>query len=66
MDDSIRSNIEDLKEGKIGIIYLPNIRWFQGEQGSGAERERFVEWLGGLGDIYINDAFSAWRAHGST
>ncbi len=66
LDDSIRSNIEDLKEGKIGIIYLPNIRWFQGEQGSGAERERFVEWLGGLGDIYINDAFSAWRAHGST
>lgn len=66
LDDSMRSPIEDLKKGKIAIIYLPNIRWFQGEQGSGAERERFVEWLVGLGDIYVNDAFSAWRAHGST
>jgi phosphoglycerate kinase len=48
------------------MIYLPNIRWFQGEQGSGDERERFAGWLAGLGDLYVNDAFSAWRAHVST
>jgi phosphoglycerate kinase len=66
LDGSIRSNIEDLKKKKIGMIYLPNIRWFQGEQASGEERERFAKWLAGLGDLFVNDAFSAWRAHGST
>ena len=66
LDDAMGAHIEDLKKGKMGMIYLPNIRWFQGEQGSGDERERFAEWLAGLGDLYVNDAFSAWRAHGST
>jgi len=66
LDDSIRPNIEDLKKGKIGMIYLPNIRWFQGEQASGAKRESFVRWLAGSGDLYVNNAFSSWRAHGST
>ena len=66
LDDSVKSHIEDLKKGKMGMIYLPNIRWFQGEQGSGDERERFAGWLAGLGDLYVNDAFSAWRAHVST
>jgi phosphoglycerate kinase len=66
LDDAMKSHIEDLKKGKMGMIYLPNIRWFQGEQGSGDERERFAGWLAGLGDLYVNDAFSAWRAHGST
>ncbi len=66
LDDAIKSPIEDLKKGKMGMIYLPNIRWFQGEQGSGDERERLAGWLAGLGDLYVNDAFSAWRAHVST
>jgi phosphoglycerate kinase len=66
LDGSIRPYVEDLKKGKIGMIYLPNIRWFQGEQASGAEKESFVRWLAGLGDLFVNDAFSSWRAHGST
>lgn len=66
LNDFIGSTIEDLNKGKIGMIYLPNIRWFQGEQGSGAEREAFVRWLASLGDLYVNDAFSSWRAHAST
>jgi phosphoglycerate kinase len=66
LNDAMKSPIEDLKKGKTGMIYLPNIRWFQGEQGSGDERERFAGWLAGLGDLYVNDAFSAWRAHVST
>ncbi|MFH1350292.1 MAG: phosphoglycerate kinase [Pseudomonadota bacterium] len=66
LDGSIEGHINDLKDGKIGMIYLPNIRWFQGEQASGAERENFVKWLAGLGDLFVNDAFSSWRPHGST
>jgi len=66
LESSISSKIEDLKKGKTGMIYLPNIRWFEGEQASGPERESHVQRLAGLGDIFVNDAFSSWRAHGST
>jgi len=66
MDKSIGSAIEDLKEGKIGMIYLPNSRWFQGEQPKGPEREILAEELSSLADLYVNDAFGSWRAHAST
>jgi phosphoglycerate kinase len=48
------------------MIYLPNIRWFEGEETKGPERDTFAAWLAGLADVYVNDAFSSWRAHGST
>ncbi len=66
LNGSMRESIEKLKRGEIDIIYLPNIRWFQGEQASGKTRDDFAEWLSSLGDIYVNDAFSSWRAHAST
>jgi len=66
IDKSIGPAIEDLKEGKIGMIYLPNSRWFQGEQSEGPEREILAEELSSLADIYVNDAFGSWRAHAST
>ena len=66
IDKSIEPAIEDLKVGKIGMIYLPNSRWFQGEQSKGPEREILAEELSSLADIYVNDAFGSWRAHAST
>jgi phosphoglycerate kinase len=66
LDDSIRPAIEDLKAGRIGMIYLPNIRWFQGEESKGPEKERFAQELAKLADIYVNDAFGSWQAHVST
>ncbi|MBN1276841.1 MAG: phosphoglycerate kinase [Deltaproteobacteria bacterium] len=66
IDSSINSPVEDLKKGKIGMIYLPNSRWFQGEQSDGPERDIFSGELASLADLYINDAFSSWRAHAST
>ena len=58
--------LNDLKQGKIGMIYLPNTRWFQGEESKGPDREAFTRWLAGLADLYINDAFGSWQAHAST
>lgn len=58
--------LNDLKQGKVSMLYLPNTRWFQGEESKGAEREAFTKWLAGLADIYINDAFGSWQAHAST
>lgn len=66
IDDSIRPAIEDLKTGKISIIYLPNSRWFQGEQATGPAREGFAEELASLADVFVNDAFGSWRPHVST
>jgi len=57
LDRSMEPAISDLKQGKIGMIYLPNSRWFQGEQSKGPEREVLAEELASLADLYVNDAF---------
>ncbi len=66
IDASIHPTIEELKKGNTSIIYLPNSRWFQGEESSGEARETFVQELAGLADIFVNDAFGSWQPHGST
>ncbi|MFO7600790.1 MAG: phosphoglycerate kinase [Candidatus Desulfacyla sp.] len=66
LDPSIESAISDLRQGKIGMIYLPNTRWFEGEQAKGPEREALADGLASLADLYVNDAFGSWRAHAST
>ncbi len=66
IETSINHSIRDLKEGKIDGIYLPNTRWFSGEESKGEDAERFANQLAGLADIYVNDAFGSWQAHAST
>jgi phosphoglycerate kinase len=63
---SIAGPLNDLKQGKLGMIYLPNTRWFQGEESKSSEREAFTGWLARLADLYVNDAFGSWQAHAST
>ena len=66
IDTSINWHIRDLKEHRIGGIYLPNTRWFEGEQDKGEKRERLAVQLAGLADVFINDAFGSWQPHAST
>ena len=66
IDTSINLAIRRLRERKIGGIYLPNTRWFHGEESGGPERENLALQLAGLADIYVNDAFGSWQAHAST
>lgn len=66
LDESINPAIERLKKREIGMIYLPNSRWFQGEQSEGLLRDAFAKELASVADIYINDAFGSYRAHAST
>lgn len=66
IDTSVNLLIKKLKEGKIDGIYLPNLRWFRGEEATGLEAEKFGEQLAGIGDVYVNDAFGSWRPHTST
>jgi phosphoglycerate kinase len=66
IDTSINHAIRELKEKRIGGIYLPNTRWFQGEEAEGDARQNFALQLAGLADVYINDAFGSWQPHAST
>lgn len=66
IENSIYRAIEDLKNRKIGGIYLPNTRWFQGEEGEGFSRDNFAVLLSDLADVYVNDAFGSWQPHVST
>jgi len=66
IDTSINTAIKKLKNKDLGAIYLPNMRWFQGEESDGEPREDFALQLAGLADVFINDAFGSWQPHVST
>ena len=66
INDAVEPALDALKKREIGMIYLPNTRWFQGEQSKGPEREKLAGELAALADVYVNDAFGSWRAHAST
>jgi len=66
IDTSINWHIRDLRARRIGGIYLPNTRWFEGEEAAGEARERFALQLAGLADVFVNDAFGSWQPNAST
>jgi phosphoglycerate kinase len=66
VDTSVNWHIRDLKAHRVGAIYLPNTRWFVGEEAKGEKRDRFATQLAGLADVYVNDAFGSWQPHAST
>jgi phosphoglycerate kinase len=66
IDTSVNLAIKRLRAGEIAGIYLPNTRWFAGEQAGGRAREDLALQLAGLADIYVNDAFGSWQPHAST
>lgn len=66
IETSVNHLIRDLREDRIDGIYLPNTRWFAGEEAKGELADRFAYQLAGLADIYVNDAFGSWQAHAST
>jgi len=66
IDTGVNLLIKKLRKGEIDGIYLPNIRWFKGEEAQGLEAEKLGEQLAGLADIFVNDAFGSWQPHTST
>ncbi|MBL7180632.1 MAG: phosphoglycerate kinase [Pseudomonadota bacterium] len=66
IDTSINWHIRDLRARRIGGIYLPNTRWFEGEEATGETKERFALQLAGLADVFVNDAFGSWQPNAST
>jgi len=66
IDTSVNWHIRDLEERKIGGIYLPNTRWFTGEEDRGPGKDALSRQLAGLADVFVNDAFGSWQPHVST
>jgi len=66
IETSINHLIKDLKNNEIDGIYLPNTRWFNGEESKGDDASKFAYQLAGLADIFVNDAFGSWQPHAST
>ena len=58
--------IEALKKGAADFVYLPNTRWFKGEEAKDESADIFAQSLANYADVYINDAFGSWQAHSST
>ena len=55
-----------LKAGQADFVYLPNTRWFKGEEAKDEAADELAKGLGGFADVYVNDAFGSWQAHAST
>ena len=55
-----------LKKGETQMLYLPNTRWFKGEETKDEASETLAMELSRLADVFINDAFGSWQPHVST
>lgn len=64
--DTFKNLVSELKNDEIDGIYLPNTRWFSGEQGQKEEADDFAKQLAEYADVYVNDAFGSWQPHAST
>ncbi|MCF7911676.1 MAG: phosphoglycerate kinase [Candidatus Cloacimonetes bacterium] len=55
-----------LNNADLDAVYLPNTRWFKGEEAKDENKEIFGKELSMLADIFVNDAFGSWQPHAST
>ncbi len=62
----IGAAVAAMKEGKADFVYLPNTRWFQGEETKNEASDVLAAKLAAFADLYINDAFGSWQPHAST
>lgn len=58
--------VSQMKAGEYDFVYLPNTRWFNGEEAKDERADEFAAKLAAVADVYINDAFGSWQAHSST
>jgi len=67
LDGSVDDAIRELKKGAVQLLYLPNTRWFAGEElEKGGLKDRLSAELASIADIFVNDAFGSHQPHVST
>jgi phosphoglycerate kinase len=62
----IAEAVMEMKQGKADFVYLPNTRWFKGEEAKDASADEFAKALAQYADVYVNDAFGSWQPHATT
>lgn len=62
----IASAVQQLKAGRVDFVYLPNTRWFKGEESKNEASDILAQGLAANADLFINDAFGSWQPHAST
>ncbi len=58
--------VQALRDRQADFVYLPNTRWFKGEEAKDEAADTLAKGLASLADVYVNDAFGSWQAHAST
>ena len=48
------------------VIYLPNTRWFKGEEAKDNKKIELGKIFADSADVFVNDAFGSWQPHAST
>lgn len=67
LDEKVMASaLASLKARRCGGLYLPNTRWFAGEESKDEKSELLARQLASVADLYVNDAFGSWQAHCST
>jgi phosphoglycerate kinase len=64
--NEIMSYVARLKKGEFQMLYLPNTRWFKGEETKDEASETLAMELSRIADVFINDAFGSWQPHVTT
>ncbi len=62
----LKEALAALRSSACDYIYLPNTRWFKGEEAKDDSADAFAKALAEHAEVYINDAFGSWQAHAST
>lgn len=63
IDTSVNLMIKELRADEIDMIYMPNTRWFYGEERKDAAADILALQFAGLADVFVNDAFGSYRPH---
>ena len=58
--------VQKLMACEVDFVYLPNTRWFKGEEAKDESADILAQRWASFADLYINDAFGSWQAHAST
>ena len=67
LDNGVMAPLMDsLKARRLGGLYLPNTRWFAGEESKDVKTKSLAAELASIADLYVNDAFGSWQPHAST
>jgi phosphoglycerate kinase len=64
--EALAPYLYDLIKRKLGGLYLPNTRWFTGEESKDEKTKALAAEWADMADIYVNDAFGSWQPHAST